>query len=221
MTTDGAAEFDTKMCATCHKVKPIDEFYSSKSGVRYDCKVCHRIYQQAQRVKNPEEDRRKSRERSKRRNYAGKKHNQLKDAARKFLTLAIKLGHIERKPCEVCGSSGEGHHPDYLKPLEVRWLCSVHHRQLHYGIISLAPEGNHGGSPAASALTAKDTARLIMETPGVMMDDDKIAALIQQFADQQTAGWKHQSQVNAQAADNWRNQCAALEAHIAKAEGKE
>jgi hypothetical protein len=35
------------------------------------------------------------------------------------------------QPCEVCGATKvEKHHPDYSKPLEVRWLCREHHLAL-------------------------------------------------------------------------------------------
>jgi len=45
---------------------------------------------------------------------------------------AVRHGTLERKPCEVCGQlRTEGHHPDYSKPLEVRWLCPDHHRAEH------------------------------------------------------------------------------------------
>lgn len=37
------------------------------------------------------------------------------------------------QPCSVCGSEEnvEKHHPDYLKPREIVFLCRVHHRSLH------------------------------------------------------------------------------------------
>jgi hypothetical protein len=46
---------------------------------------------------------------------------------------AIKGGHLFKQPCEDCGSedSLHAHHDDYLKPLNVRWLCAAHHRQWH------------------------------------------------------------------------------------------
>ena len=55
-----------------------------------------------------------------------------KERARRGLAKAVKQGSIERRPCEECGaSSAEGHHEDYSKPLEVRWLCPLHHRAVH------------------------------------------------------------------------------------------
>jgi len=52
-----------------------------------------------------------------------------KHKARYTLRNAIRLGKVERGCCEVCGSAEvEAHHDDYTKPLEVRWLCPLHHR---------------------------------------------------------------------------------------------
>jgi DNA-binding XRE family transcriptional regulator len=45
---------------------------------------------------------------------------------------AIRDGVIVRQPCEVCGAEpAHGHHDDYDKPLELRWLCPTHHKALH------------------------------------------------------------------------------------------
>jgi hypothetical protein len=53
-------------------------------------------------------------------------------AARKAVQQAVKRGDLVRLPCEVCGSpKSAGHHDDYSKPLEVRWLCRTHHDELH------------------------------------------------------------------------------------------
>lgn len=44
---------------------------------------------------------------------------------------ALKRGLIERQPCRICGAEAEAHHPNYLNPLQVDWLCRNHHRALH------------------------------------------------------------------------------------------
>lgn len=68
-----------------------------------------------------------------------RKRNPLKTKARRELNIAVKNGTIT-KPlnCESCcailknrrdGRSGlQGHHPDYLKSLDVVWLCVKCHR---------------------------------------------------------------------------------------------
>lgn len=62
----------------------------------------------------------------------------LKVSARKAVLYALSVGKLERGPCEVCGITGRvhGHHKDYSKGLEVNWLCSRHHRDLHVEINS-------------------------------------------------------------------------------------
>jgi len=53
--------------------------------------------------------------------------------AHRKLNNALISGKIKRGPCDVCCSSKDihAHHPDYDYPLEVRWMCRSHHRQLH------------------------------------------------------------------------------------------
>lgn len=58
--------------------------------------------------------------------------NPHKRKAHHTLNNAIRDGHIMRLPCEVCGDlESEGHHDDYSKPLDVRWLCDKHHKEHH------------------------------------------------------------------------------------------
>jgi ribosomal protein L44E len=54
------------------------------------------------------------------------------------LNKAVALGQIERPDaCEKCGYVGRatrdihGHHDDYSRPLDVRWLCSSCHKRHH------------------------------------------------------------------------------------------
>lgn len=52
--------------------------------------------------------------------------------AHRALRSALKMDLIEQVPCEVCGSEdSEAHHPDYDRPLMVKWLCRKHHKREH------------------------------------------------------------------------------------------
>lgn len=62
--------------------------------------------------------------------YGSKPENEVKRRAR---SLARSL---DPQQCEVCGARPEDakihkHHDDYSKPLEVRFLCTPHHGELH------------------------------------------------------------------------------------------
>lgn len=65
------------------------------------------------------------------------KNNPEKNRAHKAIYRAINRGDLKRKPCEQCLKDGienmnvQGHHEDYSKPLEIVWLCSQHHRDVH------------------------------------------------------------------------------------------
>lgn len=45
----------------------------------------------------------------------------------------LKKGTIVKQPCKICGSTKRihAHHDDYSKPLEVNWLCPLHHSERH------------------------------------------------------------------------------------------
>lgn len=63
-----------------------------------------------------------------------KKRNPQKSAAHSLVLYAIRTG-IMKKPekCEECNMNNklEAHHNDYLKPLEVNWLCKNCHANKH------------------------------------------------------------------------------------------
>ncbi len=55
-----------------------------------------------------------------------------KAKARNRTASAVRSGRLIRQPCEVCGEKKvHAHHDDYRKPLDVRWLCHLHHWQEH------------------------------------------------------------------------------------------
>lgn len=62
-----------------------------------------------------------------------------------LLGNALKAGRVAKPDtCEQCGRSPRkashlhGHHDDYTKPLDVRWLCVTCHRALHAASTSIS-----------------------------------------------------------------------------------
>lgn len=63
-----------------------------------------------------------------------KKANRHTENARSLLHKAIRRGKIVRpNRCDKCKKecTPDAHHTDYLKPLEVQWLCKICHAQAH------------------------------------------------------------------------------------------
>jgi hypothetical protein len=53
--------------------------------------------------------------------------------ARHAVREALKKGTLIKTPCDVCGiEKVEAHHPDHHKPLDVQWLCRLHHCQADF-----------------------------------------------------------------------------------------
>lgn len=147
-----------KKCFKCGKVKLLDEFYKHpqmKDGHLGKCKECTKKDAYEDRISNPEKLKARDRKRNglphrvkERKRYAqssrGKKvcgkakkkwdkKNPLKKLASQLVNNAVRDGRLEKQPCERCGSTVRvhGHHDDYYKPLEVRWLCPKCHTELH------------------------------------------------------------------------------------------
>ncbi|MGL4757542.1 MAG: hypothetical protein ACRCXB_34745 [Aeromonadaceae bacterium] len=65
-------------------------------------------------------------------NYKSKPSSKKKAIAKWAVKRAITSGLISKGPCEVCGCTGAvGHHDDYDRQLDVRWLCPIHHKEWH------------------------------------------------------------------------------------------
>ena len=54
--------------------------------------------------------------------------------AREAAAWAVRSGNIPRRACEICRDQNvQLHHDDYSRPLEIRFLCSRHHREIRNG----------------------------------------------------------------------------------------
>ena len=130
-----------KTCFKCGQGKPASEFYKHsgmKDGRLGKCKECTKRDAMEHRDANLEKVRAYDRERGSRitneqqRRY--RKKNAEKNGARRKVAYAIMRGYLVPRPCEKCGSEKtHAHHDDYSKPLDVRWLCPPHHREIHGG----------------------------------------------------------------------------------------
>lgn len=135
-----------KKCFRCGLVKPISEFYYHKQmsdGHLNKCKECTKN-DVRQRYFNPKfrgkiiEYERKRFQNPRRKKmvveYARKRklRNPEHDRARTKVYTALRNGTLKKLNCIVCGDTkSQAHHPDYSKPLFVKWLCFRHHREEH------------------------------------------------------------------------------------------
>jgi hypothetical protein len=58
-----------------------------------------------------------------------------KEQARWRVAYALRKGTLMRQPCVQCGDFNvhAHHHNGYDSPLDVTWLCAVHHKEAHRG----------------------------------------------------------------------------------------
>lgn len=137
-----------KICIKCGGLKPLDDFYKHggmSDGHLNKCKECCKAADKQRRADKPEEIRAYDRERGNRvspeQRAEYRKKYPIKIKAHKAVETAVRRGDLLKQPCEVCGSDNSmAHHDDYAKPLEVRWLCQVHHKEWH----SVHGEGRNG-----------------------------------------------------------------------------
>lgn len=143
-----------KPCIACGVTKPLTEFYKHKQmadGHLNKCKNCVKVAVRANRRKRVNQYRKYDVERFKckeRRASAAaclkrqRERDPQKAKARNAVSNAVRDGRLKRLPCEVCGNEkSEAHHTDYSKPLDVRWLCRVHHMMEHGAYEELRDSG--------------------------------------------------------------------------------
>lgn len=123
----------TRTCTKCGIEKPLlTSFYpvtTARPGTyRRVCAACIRARSLRRRQVKLEAERARDRARTNRIPQRGDARRE----ARIALSTARKSGAIVPQPCEVCGDTNvDGHHDDYTRPLDVRWLCRTHHAEHH------------------------------------------------------------------------------------------
>ncbi len=129
-----------KECFKCGQVKPLSDFYKHKQmadGHVNKCKECNKQDVRKNRLANVDYYRQYDRVRGNRQSASYtveyRSSNKNKHKAHGIVQRAIRCGKLFKEPCSVCGQleGVHAHHDDYLKPLNVRWLCPAHHRQWH------------------------------------------------------------------------------------------
>lgn len=148
-----------KTCKTCQQLLPLDSFYNHPKTADKkspSCKSCTKKAVAARAAKLALDPtwaaKERERHRLKQQRYRAEGRACVLKGAKKTATIrkyrrkhpekykahiavgnAIRAGKLTRKPCEVCGAKKvHAHHDDYSQPLAVRWLCSIHHKQVHH-----------------------------------------------------------------------------------------
>lgn len=121
------------ICAPCRKIqnkKNLDR--RRENGLKVSGTRMSREYHSAydKEYKNRPEVRKRKREQFRERMKS--ESEQIKMKSRQITRNAIRRGELIKQPCEVCGAEKvDAHHDDYDKPLDIRWLCRIHHVEVH------------------------------------------------------------------------------------------
>lgn len=148
-----------KICRECKQEKPLSDFYvhtRMKDGYLNKCVECVKSRVKKHRVDNLDKIRAYDKERSMQPHRVEARKQYIKTDAGKIAKQKAQTNYKQRYPmiyaahvitrnalrdgkifrediCSVCGSDYkvEGHHDDYTKPLELRWLCEPCHKKWH------------------------------------------------------------------------------------------
>lgn len=152
-------QFRSKACIACGDPKPIGDYYGHAQmadGHLNKCKDCCRKHA-AERRNNKleivkEYDRNRPNQKQRNANNAAyaktpagiiahtkaKKDWQLRNTIKRKAHIAVGNAlrdGLMKKPanCSLCLvlAKVEGHHDDYARPLDVRWLCVLCHKRVH------------------------------------------------------------------------------------------
>ena len=132
-----------KQCFKCKQEKPLSDFYrhpQMKDGRVNKCKECNKVDVRENRKDRIEYYRAYDRERGNRQDAEYRKRyrerNPIKYGAHCMVANAVQEGRLAKSDiCESDGCEGSerlhGHHDDYSRPMDVRWLCAACHHEWH------------------------------------------------------------------------------------------
>ena len=131
-------------CITCGETFPLTKEYfkkakNAKSGLSSQCIICIRAhdrkYSRDYRLAHPEwkeMDNKRSRTKQMELKKEYDKKYPERVSARGKVGYATRTGKLVKRPCVICGAvPALAHHEDYSKPLEVIYLCPLHHKAIH------------------------------------------------------------------------------------------
>ena len=133
-----------KTCFKCGKAQPLAGFYrhpKMADGHLNKCKECtkkdafisrHILH----RERTLAYDRQRGNRQKPQYMKEYRKRFPEKYAATSAVNNALRSGKLRKLPCWTCGTMERvhAHHADYSQPLDVVWLCTEHHQQLHYSL---------------------------------------------------------------------------------------
>ena len=119
-----------RRCSRCKRLRSLDAYHRDRSGPdgrARRCKAC--VSEQTAAWA------RRNRAQKNATDAAFKRRRRDRDRAHGAVKRAISRGQLERPDaCERVGFNGhacegpiEAHHDDYARPLDVAWLCKLHH----------------------------------------------------------------------------------------------
>ncbi len=128
-----------KTCIKCGLYLPLSGFYRAahmKDGHTNKCRDCSKADARQWRRDNAQRARAYDKARPTRATAEGRKRyreaNRERYKAHNAVSNAVRDGRLDKAPCVICGSEQvHGHHDNYARPLDVVWLCAVHHAERH------------------------------------------------------------------------------------------
>jgi hypothetical protein len=127
----------TVFCSKCQIVKPMTEFYDSNLTRCKDCVIARVTERRRSDPAVQAYDRMRAKRPAKKAQIAAiskawRQKYPDRYRAQTKLNNSLRDGKVAKQPCAVCGNPKvHAHHYDYSKPLDVMWLCAIHHHRGH------------------------------------------------------------------------------------------